>query len=215
MPKLVKIIIADDHPLVRVGIKELIHKDPALTVVGEAGDGGRLLELLSAKKCDLVVADISMPEMDGLAAVRKIRREYPRVKILILSMMKDYHHFHELMSAGALGYMVKDDAPEQLPLAIKTILKGKRYVSSSVTKVLVDREVRSLDGGGMPSLEILTKREKQILAMIAQGKANKNIAGKLDISVRTVEHHRANLTDKLGLKDTASLVKYAIAKGLT
>ncbi|MBI5149343.1 MAG: response regulator transcription factor [Candidatus Omnitrophica bacterium] len=214
MPKN-KIIIADDHPLVRVGIKELLHQDPALTVVGEAGDGEQLLELLSVQKCDLCIVDISMPKMDGLAAIREIRQRYPRVKILILSMMKDYYHFHEMMSTGALGYMVKDDAPEQLILAIRTILKGKRYVSSSVTKVLVDREIRSLDEGEMPSLGILTGRERQILAMIAKGMANKKIAAKLNISVRTVEHHRANLTDKLGVKDTASLVKYAIAKDLT
>ena len=110
--------------------------------------------------------------------------------------------------------MVKDDAPDQLVLAIKTILRGNKFISPSISKVLVDRQLRSVDDGQMPSLEILTKREKQVLTMIAQGLANKNIAVKLKISIRTVEHHRANLTDKLGFKNTAALIKYALAKGL-
>ena len=209
-----KIIIADDHTFVRVGLKELINRDSELTVVAEAQNGQELLELLLAKKCDLVVVDISMPQMDGLTAIKTIHVQYPHIKILVLSMLKDYPHFHEVMVHGASGYMVKDDAPDQLVLAIKTILRGKKFVSPSVTTMLVDRQLRSLDEGEIPSLEILTKREKQILTMIAQSMANKNIAAKLKISVRTVEHHRAHLTDKLGLKDTASLVKYALSKGL-
>lgn len=210
-----RIIIADDHTFVRVGLKELINRDPDLIVVAEAKNGRELLELLLSKKCDLMVVDISMPEMDGVMAIKYIRELYPQIKILVLSMLKDYPHFQEVMVHGASGYMVKDDAPDLLVSAIKTILRGKKYVSPSVSTLLIDRQLRSLDEGEMPSLEILTQREKQILTMIAQGMANKNIASKLRISVRTVEHHRANLTDKLGLKDTASLVKYAIAKGLT
>ena len=128
-------------------------------------------------------------------------------------MIKDYPHFHEVMTHGASGYMVKDDAPEQLVSAIKMILRGKKFVSPSVSTMLVDRQLRSLDEA-VPSMEILTKREQQILNMIAKSMSNKAIALKLKLSVRTVEHHRANLTDKLGIKDTASLVKYALAKGI-
>lgn len=212
MPKS-KIIVADDHTFVRVGLKELINKDLDLMVVAEAKNGQELLDILDHKKCDLAVMDISMPEMDGVTAVKEIHEKYPQLKILILSMLKDYSHFKEVMAHGAAGYMVKDDAPEQLVWAIKTILRGKKYVSPSVTTMLADRELRSLDEA-VPSLEILTKREKQILAMIAQSMPNKNIASKLKISIRTVEHHRAHLTDKLGFKDTASLVKYALTKGL-
>ena len=212
MPKS-KIILADDHPFVRVGLKELINKDPGLTVVAEAKDGQALLEILVHKKCDLVVMDISMPEMDGVTAVKELHEKFRGIKVLILSMLKDYPHFKEVMAHGASGYMVKDDAPEQLVSAIKSILKGKKYVSPSVTTMLADRELRSLDEA-IPSLEILTKREKQILTMIAKAMPNKNMASELKISIRTVEHHRTNLTDKLGFKDTASLVKYAISKGL-
>lgn len=209
-----KIIIADDHTFVRVGLKELINKDPDLLVVAEAKDGEELVKLLSSKKCDLIVTDISMPGMDGLTAIKEIHAQYPDIKVLILSMFKDYPHFQEVMAHGARGYMVKDDAPDQLVSAIKMILKGKKYVSPLVTTMLVDRQLRSLDEAGMPSLEILTKREKQILTMIARSMSNKVIGAKLKISVRTVEHHRAHLTDKLGLKDPASLVKYALNKGL-
>lgn|SRR3989338_7136289 len=208
-----KIIIADDHTFVRVGLKELINRDPDLIVVAEAKNGQELLDILADKKCDLVVMDISMPQMDGVTAVKEIHQKYPQLNILILSMLKDYPHFHEVMAHGASGYMVKDDAPDQLVFAIKTILRGKKYVSPLVTTMLAEREIRSLDEA-VPSLEILTKREKQILAMIAKSAPNKNIASKLKISIRTVEHHRANLTDKLGFKDPASLVKYAMAKGL-
>lgn len=209
-----KIILADDHSLVRGGLKELIHKDPDLTVVAEAEDGQKLLDLLPSTKCDLVVADISMPNMDGLTAIKAIHQKYPKIKILILSMLKDYLHFQTVMANGASGYMVKDDASEELVTAIKIILKGKKYVSPSVTTMLVEREVRSAEEGDAPSLEILTDREKEILMLITNGMANKNIASKLNLSIRTVEHHRSNLTDKLGIKNTASLVKYALSKGL-
>ncbi len=213
MPKN-RIIIADDHPLVRLGLKEVINKDPDLMVVAEARDGQELMAILSKKKCDLIVLDIAMPALDGLSAMRLIHEEFPRTKILMLSMLKDYSHFKEAMTRGALGYMVKDDAPDLLVSAVKTILRGKKYVSPSVTTLLVDRQLHSLDDGETPSLEILTRREKQIFLMIAKAMPNKTIAAKLKISIRTVEHHRANLTNKLGLKDTASLVKYALAKGL-
>lgn len=209
-----KIIIADDHAVVREGLKGLIQQNHSLTVVAEAKDGQELLDLLSSQKCDLVVVDISMPHMDGLTALKAIHRKYPKIKVLILSMMKDYQHFQEVMAQGASGYIVKDDASDQLVVAIKAILRGNKFVSPSVSKVLVDRQLRSIDDGEIPSLEILTVREKQILIMIAKGMANKNIAAKLKISIRTVEHHRANLTDKLGFKTPGALVKYAMDKGL-
>lgn len=209
-----KIILADDHTVVRVGLKELIQKDPALKVVAEAKDGEELIKLLPSHPHDLIIMDISMPNLDGLAALKLIKSSYPKVKVLMLSMLKDYQHFQEVMRHGAMGYMVKDDAPDQLILAIKTVLKGNKFVSPSISKVLVERQLRSVDDGEVPSLEILTKREQQVLLMIARGMANKNIASKLKISIRTVEHHRGSLTDKLGLKTPAALVNYAISKGL-
>lgn len=212
MPKS-RVIIADDHAFVRVGLRELINKNPDLIVVGEAKNGRELLDLVARRKCDVVVTDISMPEIDGVAAVKELSQRAQGPKILILSMLKDYPHFKEVMAHGACGYIVKDDAPEQLIFAIKTILRGKKFVSPLVTTMLAERELRSLDEG-VPSLEILTKREQQILAMIAKSLPNKAIASKLKISIRTVEHHRSNLTDKLGIKDMPSLIKYAMCKNL-
>jgi two-component system, NarL family, response regulator NreC len=209
-----KIILCDDHAVVRVGLKDLIQKDPTLTVIAEAQDGQELINLLLPHKCDLIVMDISMPNKDGLTALKEIHKKYPKAKVLILSMLKDFQHFEEVMRHGASGYMVKDDAPDQLLLAIKSILRGNKFISPSVSKVLVDRQLRSVSDGEVPSLEILTKREQQVLTMIAKGMANKNIATKLKLSIRTVEHHRANLTDKLGFKTPAALVNYAINKGL-
>ena len=209
-----KIIIADDHEVVRTGAKTIIEKDPELKIIAEAANGEELITALKSNKCDVVMVDISMPEMDGLTAIKKIKSSYPKLKILILSMLKDYQHFHEAMSHGASGYIVKDDFGEQISTAIKTVLRGKKYISPSVTTMLADRQIRSLDDGEIPSLEILTKREKQVLELIAKGYANKNIAVKLKISPYTVKNHRLNLSDKLGLKTTAALVKFAISKGL-
>ena len=161
-----KIILTDAHAVVREGLKNLIQKDPALTVVAEAQDGQELLDLLPSHKCDLIIMDISMPNKDGVTALKEIRRKYPKAKVLILSMLKDFQHFEEVMRHGASGYMVKDDAPDQLLLAIKTIIRGNKFVSPSVSKVLVDRQLRSVDDGEVPSLEILTKREQQVRAVL-------------------------------------------------
>jgi len=152
--------------------------------------------------------------MDGLAAIKAIRKKYPKIKILILTMLKDHEHFKHAMANGASGYLLKDDAFDRLSMAIKLIMKGKQYVSPSVSAMETDRFLRSLDEADTPSSDILTKRESQVLKCVAGGLANKNIASKLKISIRTVEAHRTNLTNKLGIKTTAGLVKFAISKGL-
>ncbi len=209
-----KIILADDHEILRAGLKSLINKEPFFKVVGEAGDGEELLSQLKLVKCDLIVMDLSMPHMDGLAAIKEIRQKFPKIKILVLTMQKDHEHFKHAMTYGAHGYLLKDDAYEQLILAIKMILKGKKFVAPSVATLEAERFIRSLDETDMPSMEILSKREKEILKFVAGGFLNKSIASKLKISIRTVETHRANLTNKLGIKNTAGLVKYAFSKGL-
>ena len=209
-----KIVLADDHEIFREGLRSLVDKDQALEIVGEAQDGEELLTQLKKVKCDVVVTDLSMPNMDGIAAIKIIRKKYPKVKILVLTMLKDHEHFKYAMANGASGYLLKDDAFDQLSMAIKLIMKGKQYVSSSVSALETDRFLRSLDESEAPSSGILTKRERQVLELVAGGLANKNIASKLKISIRTVEAHRTNLTNKLGIKTTAGLVKFAISKGL-
>jgi DNA-binding NarL/FixJ family response regulator len=212
--KISTILLADDHDVVRAGVRDIIKNEKNIQIVGEARNGKELLSLLKKKLCDLAIIDITMPEMDGLEAMKKIHEMYPDVRILVFSFLKDYDHFHECIRHGASGYLLKDDVGSEVIVAIRALLQGKKYFSPSVSKMLVDKNIRSIDDGNNPSIEILTKREKEILQLIAKGLANKNIAAKLHISIRTVEHHRSNLSDKLGLKNTAALVTYAISKGI-
>jgi len=209
-----KIVLTDDHGFVREGLKRLIEKEASFEVSDEATDGEDLLEKLKMHKCDVIIMDLSMPKMDGIEALKEVRKKYPKIKVLILSMLKDYKHFEHAMANGASGFMAKDDACDQINIAIKKILNGKKFVSPSVATLLADRLVRSLDEVEAPSLEIFTKREKEVLTLIAGGMASKNVAHKLKISVRTVANHRANICEKLGFRTTAALVKFAISKGL-
>lgn len=209
-----RIILADDHEILREGLRSLIQKEKGFRVVGEAPDGACLLDLLKKTRCDVVILDLAMPNMDGMIATKHIRECYPAVKILILTMLKDHEHFKRAMANGAQGYLIKDEAFDQLIIAVKSVMKGKQFVSPSVASLLTDRYVRSPEEADSPSLDILTRREIQILKSIAGGAPNKNIAVELGLSVRTVETHRSNLTNKLGIKTTAGLVKFAISKGL-
>ena len=209
-----RIVLADDHEILREGLKGLIEKDQSFKVVGQAQDGEKLLDLLKTTSCDLVVLDLSMPHMDGMATIKEIQRRFRKIKILILTMQKDHEHFKHAMKSGASGYILKEDAYDQLMLAIKVILKGKQFISPTISRLITDDYVRSSDETEGSSLNILTERERQILKLIAQGLLNKNIASKLKLSIRTVEAHRSSLTHKLGIKNTANLVKYALSKGL-
>lgn len=209
-----RIILADDHSLFREGIKCVIGKYPEWKVVGEARNGLELLELLKKSRCDLVVLDIAMPEMDGLTALRKISTSFPQIKVLVLSMLNDYTHFEKAKNLGAAGYLSKDDAGDELARAIEKILNGKMYISPSVNDLLVKRQLINIDNSTEHSIEILTRREKQILTMIASGMKNKEIAADLKISIHTVENHRAHLSEKLGSKNVTYLIQFAIEKGL-
>ena len=213
MPKY-RVILADDHEMLRQGLKSLLDQDPQFTVVAQAKDGEELLEKLKKNECDVIVVDLSMPNMDGIQALKVIKDKYAKIKVLVLTMQKDHEHFKHAMASGASGYLLKDEAFDQLSMAIKMIMRGKEFVSSSIAKLLADRYVRSLDDNESPSLEIITKRELQVLKLIAQGFANKKIASKLNLSIRTIEAHRLNLSNKLSIKNTAGLVKFAMSKGL-
>lgn len=209
-----KVVLTDDHAIFRAGLKSLIDKDPSFKVVGEASNGEALMELLKKVKCDVVILDLSMPLMDGIASLKEIRKVNKNIKTLVLTMQKDHEHFKHAMKNGACGYMLKDDAYEELLMALKLIVRGKKFISPSVNTLVTERFVRSLEEDDTPSLEILTPKELGVLKLIAQGLANKAIARKLKVSVRTVETHRLHLSDKLGIKNTAGLVKLAISKGL-
>lgn len=210
----IKIILTDDHPMFRAGLKSILEKDPIFQVIGEANNGDELLTKLKSLKPDIVVLDLTMPDKDGILTLKEIKQKFPQLKALVLTMQKDAEHFQHAMKNGASGYLLKDDAFEQLSMAIKMIMKGRSFISTSVEKLVTDRYIRSIDDLESASLEILTKRELEILKLITAGLANKAIASKLKISIRTVETHRAHLSEKLGIKNTANLVKYALSKGL-
>ncbi|HSA31322.1 MAG TPA: response regulator transcription factor [Candidatus Omnitrophota bacterium] len=209
-----RVIIADDHLMFRAGLRSLIAPQSNLRIVGEAGDGLELLEMLKKTKCDLVVMDLSMPRMDGMEALEKIGSMNSAAKVLVLTMQKDTEHFQKAIEKGACGYVLKEDAFDQFISAIETIQKGERFFSPSIMK-LRSEELSTFEEqrkGKTPEITVLTHREQQILKLIASGLANKNIATQLNISTRTVEAHRSNLTKKLGLRSTAALVRYAVEK---
>jgi two-component system, NarL family, response regulator NreC len=211
---MVRIILADDHEILRSGLKSLLDKEPDFKVVAEAVDGEELLEKLTSVKADCVVLDLSMPNLDGLATLKEVKKKFPKVKCLVLTMQKDQEHFKNAMANGASGYILKEDAFSLLVMAIKVVMKGKTYISPAISELIAEQYVRSIKDGDMPSLGILTAREKEILKLVAEGHANKNIAARLKISIRTAETHRSRIIHKLGFKTTAALVKYALAKGL-
>jgi DNA-binding NarL/FixJ family response regulator len=208
-----RIVLADDHVILRQGIKKIIEEAADLQVVGEARDGIELLGLLKKIPADMVILDISMPNMRGIEATREIKTAYPDIKILILTMHKKMDYAFYALAAGADGYLLKEDTEAELFSAIGQIRYGKTYVSSSLKGDLTDKLVQIQRGVGKPSLELLTIREREVLKLIAEGKSSKEIAYLLFISVYTVNNHRANIIKKLEIRRTADLVRYAIDKG--
>jgi DNA-binding NarL/FixJ family response regulator len=210
-----RIVIVDDHTLVRQGLKRIIGEMADLEVIGEAGDGLELLKLLEKITPHMILLDISMPNLRGNEAIREIKALHPEVKILILTMHKEKEYLYQAISAGANGYFLKEDADTELSTAIETIRRGKIYISPLLSGDVADDWAQTYRGKSKLPYEPdnLTTREREVLKMIAEGKSSKTIADLLFISVRTVERHRANLMDKLSLKKTANLVKYATQKG--
>ena len=197
------IVLADDYVLIRKGLGCLIQGEAGLEVIGEAGDGVELLALLKSLTPHMVILDISMPNLRGIEAVHAIKKKYPEVKILILTMHKEY--LQQALAAGADGYLLKEDEDRDLFSSIENIRQGRVYISSRLTGELPGKRVLTS--------EPLSTREIEVLKLIPEGKSNKEIAEILFISVRTVESHRAAILKKLKLKNTADLVKYALQRG--
>jgi DNA-binding NarL/FixJ family response regulator len=210
-----KIILAEDHVLVREGIKKIIEAFPGLQVVGEVGDGPELMNLLKRLPVDMVILDISMPSLPGIEATREIKQAYPTVKALILTMHKKKEYLHNAMAAGVDGYLLKEDAPKELLTAIEKIRQGMIYVSPLLASDLADLYVQGQRQGETAVADPLTPREVEIITMIAEGKSSKEIAEILFLSFRTIQNHRAKIMRKLNLKKNTDLVKYAIHKGYT
>jgi len=209
------IILADDHVLVRQGLRRILEGMPELEVVGEANDGLELLTLLGHLVPDIVILDIFMPNLRGIEAIHEIKKIRPDVKILILTMHKDKEYLYLALSAGAKGYLLKEDADKELFSAIEKVRQGKTYISPHFSEEIVDDLVQVGRGEAKTVFEVdpLTPREREVLKLIAEGKSSKEIAQLLFISVPTANNHRANIMGKLGLNKATDLVKYAIRKG--
>lgn len=209
------IILADDHTLLREGIRTVIESVRGLEVVGEAKDGYELLQLLKRHVPDMVILDISMPGIRGIEVAREIHAHYPRVHILMLSMHKSEEFLSLALEAGACGYLIKEDTSEELLQAIGQIRKGRTFLSTTLAKSLSTDIIGICRGQNRKTGDILTHRERQVLKLIAEGRTDRQIGEMLFISLRTVQRHRYNIRTKLNLKHTADLVKYAITRGYT
>ena len=209
-----RIILADDHAMFRKGMKRLIDGKPGLKVVGEANDGSELLRCMSRLKPDMVILDVSMPGIGGIGAVREIRLKYPKVKVLMLTMHKNTEYLYVALATGAKGYLLKEDSDIELFTAIETIQNGGEYVTRCLAGELAEDLCNLQRGKGRLPLEPLSIRERQILKLIAEGRANREVAEFLQISIRTAENHRSKIMKKLKLTNTAQLVRYAIEKGI-
>ncbi|MEK6699760.1 MAG: response regulator transcription factor [Nitrospirota bacterium] len=207
-----RIALADDHALLRQGLRKIIDEKAGLTVVGDVGDGLALLNLVKKAAPDMVILDISMPNLRGLEAAGEIKRAHPGVKVLILTMHKDVEFLNQAFCAGADGYLLKENADVDLFSAIERIRSGKRYVPPELSDELTENWARRFRKDQGPSFDPgpLTAREREVLKMTAEGRTAKEIAELLFISSRTVEHHRANIMNKLNLKKATDIVKYAM-----
>jgi DNA-binding NarL/FixJ family response regulator len=211
-----RILLADDHVMFRRGVRSIIQGMDRVEVVGEASDGLELLRLLKETPPHMVIMDISMPNLRGLEATREIKMIAPQVKVLILTMHKDREYLYHALTAGAEGYLLKEDADLELISAIEALRKGGTFISPLLSGQMADIFVEKFRTGGEPLSapeELLTVREREIIKLIAEGKSSKEIGGMLYISSRTVQHHRANIMRKLNVKKSADLIKYAIQKG--
>jgi DNA-binding NarL/FixJ family response regulator len=215
MSQKVRIVIADDHTILREGLRSLLSSNPSFEIVGEAEDGREAIKCVEKFKPDLILTDLSMPRMNGMEAIKEIKRESPTTKVLVLTVHRAEEYILATFRAGADGYLLKDSTHAELVMAVKKVLSGKHYISPEISEKVIEGY---LDGRRTlktkSSWETLTQREREILKLIAEGYKSKGIADDLCISVKTVEKHRANLMEKLDLHSIQALTAFAIERGL-
>jgi len=214
--KKIHVLLADDHTVVRQGLRMLLEGEQDITVVGEADNGLQTVQLARKLKPDIVVLDVAMPHLNGLEVTRRIMRDLPDTRVLVLSSYSDEEYVQQLTEQGASGYLVKQTAANDLIKAIREAHKGNAFFSPSISKRFLDQCRDAFTHGGRPSKQTgrLTAREAEVLQMIAEGRANKQIAADLGISIKTVEKHRQQVMNKLGIHDVAGLTRHAISKGI-
>ena len=213
--KKLRILLADDHVVMRTGLRALLERQPNLEIVGESENGREAIELVASLKPDVVVMDVGMPVLNGIEATKTIVSQHPTTAVVILSMHVDESYIMRALKAGARGYLLKDSAPADLIGAIQAVSQNKSFFSPKVSRILAEDYVRVLkQKGAVDSYDLLTSREREILQLIAEGKANKEVAAALNISPYTVETHRSHILEKLNLHNPAELILYAVRKGL-
>jgi DNA-binding NarL/FixJ family response regulator len=212
----ITVLLADDHTLVRQGLRVLLEAQPDITIAGEASNGREAVQLAGTLHPDVVVMDIAMPLLNGMEATRQIIQQIPGTRVLILSSYNDDEYVHQLTEAGASGYLLKQAAVAELVSAIREAVKGKLFFSPAIRKQLAERYRETISKGVVVRrrTDRLSPRESEVLQLIAEGKLNKQIAAELNLSIKTVEKHRQRLMDKLGIHDIAGLTRYAISKGI-
>ena len=213
--KKIRILLADDHKLMRSGLRLLIEQQPDLTVIGEAADGREAVALAKSLRPDVAVMDISMPNLNGIEAAHQITQSQAELAVIVLSMHPDESYVLRALKAGAKGYLLKDSAESDLITAVRAVARGKSFFSPAVSKVLLDDYIRKLKrSGAEDAYDLLTPREREVLQLVAEGKSNKEVANLLNLSVYTVETHRSNIMQKLNLKGVPELTLYAVRKGI-
>jgi DNA-binding NarL/FixJ family response regulator len=216
----IRILLADDHALVRAGIRALLQNLPEVEVVAEAGDGREALRLIEQYQPDLVLMDIAMPGLNGLEAAARLKKDFPGARLIILSMHTNEEYVWQALQSGARGYLLKDANLSELEIAVQAVMRGEMYLSPAVSRQVVDDYIQRVggqtgEGGEEPGGQVrLTPRQREILQLIAEGHTTQAIAQTLNISVKTVETHRAQLMERLDIHDVAGLVRYAIRIGL-
>jgi len=209
----IRIMLADDHAILRAGLKMFINAQEDMLCVGEAENGQVALEIARQQKPDVILLDLNMPELGGLDALPKLKTQLPETRILILTMYTDESHFRQALAAGAAGYVLKKAADQELLSAIRATMRGDVYIHPAMTKSLLNEMLSDGQSIETPSEEILSKREREVLKGVARGHTNQEIANRLSLSVKTVETYRARAMNKLNLKNRAALVRYALKQG--